>query len=808
VKLLRQIRCDHASPSLFVPFIVALTVAAAVESMGSSAAFANAPPPVAGSVSAPDHSLEPASAVPGEIIVQIREGSASSAAYAPAKGTSGRTGLAGLDARLATIGAASIEPLFGDADDRAAAAKTGLDRILVVRYSSGASPEEAARALAGDADIVYAEPNFIARALVAPNDPTFASQWAHANSGQAIRYSGGTVGTPDCDTDTPEAWDIETGNSSLILAIIDTGVDTGHPEFAGRVVAGYDYVNEDATPSDDNGHGTACAGIAVGSGNNALGIAGVAWGVRLMPVKVLDASGNGSYSDVASGINFAANNGARILSLSLGGPASSTLQTAINYAVNTKGCAVFAATGNANTSSLNYPAAYSNVIAVGALSPCNQRKNTISCDGEVWWGSNYGSGIDFLAPGVRIHTTDIRGASGIGSGDYITDFNGTSSATPHAAGIGALVWSENPALTNAELVAILQSTCDDMSTAGYDTQTGYGRINARRALENAGGDGGGDGDGGGTPVTLLSEGFESAVVPGSVWSSADANATNGADYWGEQTSASGARVHSGTRSAYCADYSNITGQRYDNYSNADLTLATPVNVSGYTNLTLSFWKWHATYNSNDYLSFQYWNGSAWVEQQRWSGASSTWTNVTYALSGFSTLRFRFVSVTNYVNTAEGAYVDDIVLSGIPGSGKRPDASERVVTVSFVSERSEAGASVAPMPVSPQPAAEDNVVSLASAPPAAPALVITPNPARESASLQFAIPIAAAVSLELFTVDGRSVARLVDGRLRAGQHALAWDGRDASGRPVTAGIYFARLLIDDRTSVVERLVLLR
>jgi subtilisin family serine protease len=682
-----------------------------------------------------------------------------------------------------------------------------------VRYASGASPEDAARALAGAADVVFAEPNFIARALVAPNDPTYASQWAHANSGQAIRYRGGAIGTPDCDTDTPEAWDIETGSSSLILAIIDTGVDTGHPEFAGRVVAGYDYVNEDATPSDDNGHGTACAGIAVGAGNNALGIAGVAWGVRLMPVKVLDASGNGSYSDVASGINFAANNGARILSLSLGGPASSTLQAAINYAVNTKGCAVFAATGNANTSSIDYPARYSNVIAVGALSPCNQRKNTISCDGEVWWGSNFGSGIDFLAPGVRIHTTDVRGAAGIGPGDYITDFNGTSAATPHAAGIGALVWSENPALTNTELAGILQSTCDDMGTAGYDTQTGYGRLNARRALENAGSggddDGGDDGDGGGgTPDTLLAEGFESSVVPGNVWSTADANATNGADYWGEQTAASGARVHSGSRSAYCADYSNMTGQRYDNYSNADMTLASAVNVSGYTNLTLSFWKWHATYNSNDYLSFQYWNGSAWVEQQRWSGASSTWTNVTYALNGFSTLRFRFVSVTNYVNTAEGAYVDDIVLSGIAASGKRPDDSERRVTVSFISERSEAGASIAPMPVAAEPASEDEVVSFASAPPAAPSLVITPNPSRDHASLQFAIPRAAVVSLELFTVDGRSVARLVDGRLAASQHALAWDGRDASGRAVTAGIYFARLLIDARTSVVERLVLLR
>jgi subtilisin family serine protease len=228
--------------------------------------------------------------------------------------------------------------------------------------------------------------------------------------------------------------------------------------------------------------------------------------------------------------------GAKVLSLSLGGSASSALQTALNYAHN-RGRAIFCAAGNSNRSSLDYPAAHSNAIALGAPSPCNERKSTSSCDGEYWWGSNYGTGLDFMAPGTRIHTTDIRGSGGYGSGDYITDFNGTSSATPHAAGIGALVWSENPDLTNAELLAVLQENCDDMGTSGYDTQTVYDRMNSYQAVLNAGGGGGGP-----TPVTVFAEGFESNTVPGTVWSAADANSSSGLDYWGDQSSSSGARA--------------------------------------------------------------------------------------------------------------------------------------------------------------------------------------------------------------------------------------------------------------------------
>jgi subtilisin family serine protease len=585
----------------------------------------------------------------------------------------GRTGLAALDARLAALGATDIRPVFDPGLNAAEKAARGMNRIFAVRYASGVDPETAAGSLAGLAGLAYAEPNGFYHAMLAPNDTYYPNQWAHNNTGQAVSYSGGYVGTPDCDNDTDQAWDLQTGSSALTLAIIDTGVDLGHPEFAGRIVAGYDFVNNDSDPTDDGNHGTCCAGIAVGAGNNAQGIAGVAWNVKLMPIKVLNSSGSGSYTGVANGITWAADHGAKVLSLSLGGSASSTVETALNYAYGL-GCAVFCAAGNSNRSNLDYPAAYANAIAVGALSPCNERKSTTSCDGEYWWGSNYGTGLDFLAPGTRIHTTDRRGSAGYGSGDYITDFNGTSAATPHAAGIGALVWSQNPSLTSAQLLSVLQTNCDDLGSAGYDTQTGYGRMNAYRAVQNAGG------GGGPTPVTLFSEGFETTVVPGTIWSATDANGTSGLDYWGDQSSGSGARVHGGSYSAYCADNSSVSGQRYDNNMNADMTLINAVAVGGYTNVQLSFWTWYRTSNSSDYLSLQYRNGSAWVEQQRWFGAGTTWTQWTYTLTGFTTFKLRFIFYSNGTQTREGAYIDDVGIVGTP-SGFAPSGPMAMALVS-------------------------------------------------------------------------------------------------------------------------------
>jgi subtilisin family serine protease len=726
---------------------------------------------------------------PAQILIQLAPESYLSLDYRPALARDGRTGLAALDASLAAIGATAIEPVFDLGVNAIEKSAVGLDRIFLVRYSSGISPLEAARLFAGSQDLVYAEPNGIVRALLTPNDPTFPLQWAHNNTGQAVRFGGGTVGTPDCDTDSPEAWDLQTGSPSLILSIVDTGIDAGHPEFAGRVLPGFDFVNNDANPNDDNGHGTSCSGIALGAGNNGQGIAGVAWGVQVLPVKVLNSQGSGTFTQVANGVIWAADNGARVLSLSLGGGANSTMQNAVNYAVNTIGCAMFAATGNGNSPSLSYPAAYPNVISVGALSPCNERKNPGSCDGETWWGSNYGTGIDFLAPGTRIHTTDIRGAGGYNAGDYTPDFNGTSSATPHAAGIGALVWSQNPSLTNTELLTILQNNCDDIGAVGFDTQTGYGRMNAFRSVQAAGG--------GAVPVTVFEETYEVNTVPGTMWNSGDNNPTNGYDFWGHQTAASGARVHNGSRSAYCAGNSDRPGQIYDLNCNTNLTLRTPLNVAGFSSLSLSFWKWHNLHDS-DYLAFEIWNGSAWVEQQRWTAVDMNWTQYTYSLAGYSSLRFRFIFFSNPFGRGEGAYIDDIVVSGIPTAAGQPPISEGVPTATLVRVVTDED------PV----AKHDVAAAIDAASPAAPALSIAPNPSRGESALRFALPASAAVTLDLYTVDGRRVSTLVDGRLQAGDHSVRWDGRDASGEPVAAGVYFARLAVDGRASAIERVVLVR
>lgn len=855
--------------------LTALALAAALSAALPTPAGAGAPPG-----SAPAALRDAPECVPGEVIIQLAPDRLAAGSLRADLARAGRTGIASLDAALESLGVTGIEPVFDLALFPADKREAGLDRIFVARYAGNLRPQEAARALAGSPDLAFAEPNWIAHAMLTPNDPTYPSQWAHNNTGQAVSYGGGLVGTADCDTDTPGAWDLQTGASTLTLAIIDTGVDTGHPEFAGRVVAGYDYVNNDSSPLDDNGHGTSCAGIALGAGNNAQGIAGVAWGVKLMALKVLNASGSGSYTAVASGINFAADNGAKILSLSLGGPASSTLQTAVNYAVNTRGCAMFAATGNANASSLDYPAAYSNVISVGALSPCNERKSTTSCDGEYWWGSNYGTGIDFMAPGTRIHTTDIRGAAGFGSGDYITDFNGTSSATPHAAGIGALVWSQNPALTNTGLLTVLQNNCDDMGTAGYDTQTGYGRMNAQLAVQNAGGGGcsptpvanfsgsptsgvaplavnftdlstgspsswswnfgdggtstaqnpshtyaaagtynvtltitnacGSDNEvkngyvtvtgGGGGPVTLFSEGFEVSTVPGSLWSAADANGSSGSDYWGDQSSGSGARVHGGSWSAYCADNASPAGQNYDNNMNSHMTKITGVPVSGYGSVTFSFWKWSYTYNSSDYLSFQYWNGSAWVEAQRWSGSQQSWTQLTYNLTGFTTFQFRFIFFSNGSLTREGAYIDDILLTGVPARAGGEPQPMQVTLVSEVSEGTPALAGA-------RPGLGEGTEGVAAL--VGPARILAaPNPFRPETALRFALERDAEVSLAVFSADGRRVATLLSGIRPAGEHAALWRGTDESGAAVAPGVYFARLEVAGRQTSVERLVMLK
>jgi len=337
----------------------------------------------------------------------------------------------------------------------------------------------------------YAHPNFVRmmKRFYVPSDPIFPQQWALHNTGQ-----GG--GVPGQDISTVPAWDVSRGSASITIAIIDEGVDYMHPDLniAGKLVTGYDavYKTNDPTPAGDDAHGTSCAGIAAAAVSNGVGVSGVAPNCRIMGIRI--AYGVGDYwmttdAQIADGINKAVSRGADVLSNSWGGGLPSTLITnAIRNAKTVgrggRGCVVCFAAGNDN-GAVSYPGILPEVITVAACNEWGERKSPTSRDGETWWGSNFGSQVDVCAPGVHIPTTDIHGPRGYTTGDYFMTFNGTSAATPHVAGVAALCLSVAPNMTAAEIEAILRSSTDDLGLTGYDIYTGFGRINALKAVRAA-----------------------------------------------------------------------------------------------------------------------------------------------------------------------------------------------------------------------------------------------------------------------------------------------------------------------------------
>ena len=297
------------------------------------------------------------------------------------------------------------------------------------------------------------------------------------NQRQAIQYgTGDLIGMIDCDLDTDLAWDITTGDPSVVIAILDTGVDLDHPDLVNNMVNGYNFVNDSLPPDDQFDHGTPCAGIAAATINNDIGIAGVCPNCSIMSVKVLNDDGSGDWGIISEGIVWASDNDADVISLSLGGGQyQEVLESAVNYSV-ANGSVTIAASGNINNNMDFYPASYDQCIAVGAMSPCCERKQGVnSCDAEPGWGSTYGDQIDFVAPGVRIFATAKRAG-------YWTDFNGTSSACPHVAGIAGLMLSKNPYLNPETVREMLRQSADDIGDPGYDIETGYGKVNAYESI--------------------------------------------------------------------------------------------------------------------------------------------------------------------------------------------------------------------------------------------------------------------------------------------------------------------------------------
>lgn len=301
------------------------------------------------------------------------------------------------------------------------------------------------------AGVAYAEPNYIVHALeTIPDDPRFDNQWALGK------------------IEAPAAWDIVTGTNDIVIAIIDTGIDYDHPDLNdGRYVGGKDFINEDDDPMDDEGHGTHVTGIATADTNNGEGIAGVAWNSRFMAVKVLDAEGSGTDYDVAEGLYHAADEGARVANLSLGGPFGSlTLENAMRYAYDA-GVVMACAAGNDSRNGVSYPAAYdSYCLGVAATTDSDQRAAF----------SNYGPEVDVAAPGVNILST---------TGGGYESWGGTSMATPHVAGLAALILAQDPDLSVDQVFAAIRDSADDVNAEtdpGEDVYLGTGRINAYRAL--------------------------------------------------------------------------------------------------------------------------------------------------------------------------------------------------------------------------------------------------------------------------------------------------------------------------------------
>jgi thermitase len=302
--------------------------------------------------------------------------------------------------------------------------------------------------------IDYIEPDVVVTGGLTPNDPAFDIEGNVY--GQRI-------------VKAPQGWNIYTGSAEGVIAILDTGVNLNHPEFTGRLLPGYDFINEDSDPSDDHGHGTHVAGIAAAALNNATGAAGICPGCAILPVKVLDSGNKGTWGTVAAGIYYAVDQGARVINLSLGASVSSrTLERAIQYA-EAHDVIVVAAAGNAASTEPFYPAALPYVIAVGATT-----------DQDVLWPlSNTGEYIDLTAPGHRIYSTFL-------SPEYAY-MSGTSMATPFVSGLAGLLVSFNPAWTRDEVLNFITSGADDLGAAGKDEQYGFGRINVHRALVAANG---------------------------------------------------------------------------------------------------------------------------------------------------------------------------------------------------------------------------------------------------------------------------------------------------------------------------------
>ncbi|MEQ8316618.1 MAG: S8 family serine peptidase [Phycisphaerales bacterium] len=372
-------------------------------------------------------------------------------------------------------GVIGLEPAFDAAPaDDVLAERHGLTRLYVATLEPGADAKQAIIDLGALAGIERAELLGIGGVLATtPDDPDFGLQYGLLNTGQTIN---GVVGTPGADINASEAWVVTTGDPDVIIAIVDTGVSQSHPDLQDNVLPGYSSVGGSWDDDIFISHGTHCAGIASGDTDNGIGIAGVGWDCSILPVKALGFLGTGTEADIAAGVVWAADNGADVISLSLGSPDfGSVLENACNYAVDLD-VIVVAATGNTPGVPIFAPANFDSTIAVGAT---DNRDRIASF-------TTTGPEMTVTAPGVDVWSTwDTLPL--FGPADGYAFQSGTSMATPHVAGTVGLMRSVNRSISPDQVRAIFEATSVDLGAPGFDPTFGYGRIDAFEAVLAAGG---------------------------------------------------------------------------------------------------------------------------------------------------------------------------------------------------------------------------------------------------------------------------------------------------------------------------------
>lgn len=859
------------------PWFVCVSLLAVFVLFVAVAAFAAAPrafaPVQKGYVAAGDNVLPYA---PDRIIVKFTDSSAKLSTLkigrelnAAAPGI--QTGLLSVDALSQRVGVVRITRPFIEPMNTAEAVRLGVGRTYMLHLAPGADIEEAVRQYAADPNVEYATPDWVAFPAAVPTDPAYSQHWGHNNTAQLPGLDWGgtydhtlstTVGTPGFDSNAQLGWDGTAGfgSASVIIAIIDSGVNLSHPDLT--LVTGYDFGDNDSNPEDNSaaaGHGTCCAGVAAAEANNGLGACGAAPACRIMPLKVANSAGSMYFSAIVNAIYYAADNGANVISMSLGAAISSDPSTdaAILYAYNA-GVTILAATGNENKSTISYPAINANVIGVGAASPCGDRKRSSSllsevnpgvstdprgytCDGERWWGSNYGTttanaagAVDILAPTI-LYTTDIQGAGGYRSGDYEPYFNGTSCATPYAAGVAALIKSKNPAYTPAQIKSQLTSTAQDIvnveSGAGWDRYSGFGMVDINAAVGGGGGctplvtaNFSGTPTSGTAPLSVNFTDLSSGSPTSWSWNFGDggtATAQNPSHAYaaaGTYTVTLTATNACGSDAEVKASYISVTGGgttwttiTYDDFE---------TNMGSYTDGGVDC----SRYTGGTYA----YQGTDAVDIQDNSGTpSSFYTTTLRNVTAYQTQEISFYFRAQSMETGDNFYVEyyngsayQIVANYVSGTSFsnglfytatitlprstytfptnarirfRCDAGDNNddVYVDAITWRATTTVLAAEPPVLAQ-AGKDAGVEPALAPELPEAFGTSldqnyPNPFNPRTTISFTLASERHVTLDVFDVSGRRVAALLDGVRGAGRHAVDFDAAS-----LASGVYFYRL----------------